>query len=135
QRVLRDSPSWQPLQGLPAFEQLATVCRERERAAAVGPLLFTEPPAEGCYSAAPCPLLIALHGNGANARVTLPGWRPVVAAGWLLAVPQSSQIGAYDAYLWDDQATALRELADHYATLTAQQAVDHERVVVAGFSL
>ena len=40
-----------------------------------------------------------------------------------------------DAYVWNDQEIALREVAEHYATVTADHAVDPGRVLVAGFSM
>ena len=33
EQLMRESPSWQPLQGLPAFERIAAVCKERQAAA------------------------------------------------------------------------------------------------------
>jgi predicted esterase len=135
ERVIRESPSWQPLQGLPAFERLAAVCKARQAAAAIGPALRVLDPADGCPAGATCPLFIALHGNAGTADSAIQGWRAVTDAGWRLVALQSSQVGGANAYLWDDQETALRETAAQYADLSAQYTVDPARLVVAGFSL
>jgi predicted esterase len=135
ERVIRESPSWQPLQGLPAFERLAAVCKARQAAAAIGPALRVLDPADGCPAGATCPLFIALHGNAGTADSAIQGWRAVTDAGWRLVALQSSQVGGVNAYLWDDQETALRETAAQYADLSAQYTVDPARLVVAGFSL
>ncbi len=135
ERVMRESPSWQPLQGLPAFERLAAVCKARQAAAAIGPALRVLDPADGCPAGATCPLFIALHGNAGTADSAIQGWRAVTDAGWRLVALQSSQVGGANAYLWDDQETALRETAAQYADLSAQYTVDPARLVVAGFSL
>jgi predicted esterase len=135
ERVMRESPSWQPLQGLPAFERLAAVCKARQAAAEIGPALRVLDPADGCPAGATCPLFIALHGNAGTADSAIQGWRAVTDAGWRLVALQSSQVGGANAYLWDDQETALRETAAQYADLSAQYTVDPARLVVAGFSL
>src|SRR5205823_9745002 len=53
----------------------------------------------------------------------------------LLAAVQSSQIAATKTYLWDDQATAMRDIEARYADLRRLHAIDAGRVVLAGFSL
>jgi predicted esterase len=135
EQAMRLSPSWQPLQGLPRFEERVVVCRARAAVAYVGPQLVVEEPPGGCPADAPSPLFLALHGNGANARLTVDGWRPVVAAGWLLAVPQSSQVMGMDAFVWNDQDIARRELTEHYATLAARYTLDPAQTILAGFSM
>ncbi len=135
EQIMRASPSWQPLQGRPDFEELVERFKERQEAADVRPQRFIMEPAGGCRADRPCPLFIALHGNGDNGTTALNGWRPATDAGWLLAALQSSQAGMSDAYIWDDQDTARREIAEHYTALCQQYAVDVDRVVVAGFSM
>jgi predicted esterase len=133
--MMRRTPSWQHLQGLPEFEELVKECKAQEIAVDVGPQLMLSEPDGGCSPADPCPVLLALHGNGDNGQRALNGWRPVVEQGWLLAAAQSSQAGMTGFFIWDDQETALHELATHYATLRDKQSIDPERVVIAGFSM
>jgi predicted esterase len=133
--TMRASPSLQPLQGQPDFEELIERFKVLRAAAGIEPRRFIVEPEGGCNAERPCPLLIALHGNNSNASYALNGWRPAVDAGWLLAALQSSQAEMTDMYVWDDQDTALREVAQHDAALREEYAIDPERVVVAGFSM
>ncbi|NIO70429.1 MAG: alpha/beta hydrolase, partial [Anaerolineae bacterium] len=135
---LREDPDLQPLQGLPGFEQLVEVCRKRhaEAQAQAVPVLLTLQPEGGCQAGLqPCPLLLALHANNRTAEYSLGFWRSAVSKGWLLALPQSSQVRRPDGYTWNDRDWAVREIQEHYATLCEQYAIDPDRVVVAGFSL
>jgi predicted esterase len=134
---LREDPDLQPLQGLPEFERLVEECRKRqaEAQAQAAPDLITLQPEGGCQAGLqPCPLLLALHGNHKTAEGSVGFWRSAVSEGWLLALPQSSQVGGPDGYVWNDQDWAVREIQEHYATLFEQYAVDPDRVIVAGFS-
>lgn len=135
EQMMHATPSWQPLQGLPAFRRLAAICKERQDAEHIESRVFVLEPAGGCATAPGCPLLLALHGNGDNGTRSLQGWAPVAAAGWLLAALQSSQVASVNAYIWDDQATALGEVATQYAALQAQHTLDPTRVLIAGFSM
>jgi predicted esterase len=135
---LREDPDLQPLQGLPWFEQLVEVCRKRHAEAqgqAAPALLALQPEGQCQAGLQPCPLLLALHGNNRNAEYSLGFWRSAVSKGWLLALPQSSQIRSPDGYAWNDRDWAVREIQEHYATLCEQYAVDPDRVIVAGFSM
>jgi dienelactone hydrolase len=132
--VMRQSPSFLPLQGDPEFERVAALNIARADDAHAEPLLLVREPDGGCADQ-PCPALLALHGNGADGPSAVRGWGPLVARGWLLAALQSSQIAGQDQFVWDDQETALRETADHYAALQAQYRLDPARTLVAGFSM
>lgn len=134
--VMRQSPSFQSLQGLPRFERMVEICKERHAEyAGADPVLLTVEPEEGCPPEKPCPLLIALHGNGSHTRPSIQAWRSIVSDGWLLAAPQSSQAVSVRAFVWDDQEIALREIKEHYSQLCAQHAIDTGNVVIAGFSM
>jgi len=135
---LREDPDLQSLQGLPEFEHMVEVCRKREAEAQAqaAPALITLQPEGGCQPGPqPCPLLLALHGNNRTAEGSVGFWRSAVSEGWLLALPQSSQIRGPDAYVWNDRDWAVREIQEHYDTLCQHYAIDPDRVVVAGFSL
>ena len=135
---LREDPDLQSLQGLPRFEQLVEICRKRqaEAQARAAPALITLQPEGQCQAdRQPCPLLLAFHGNNRDAEYSAGFWRSAVSKGWLLALPQSSQVGGPDGYVWNDRDWAVREIQEHVATLCEQYAVDPDRVVVAGFSM
>src|SRR5512133_595388 len=53
---------------------------------------------------APTRFLMALHGNNSNLKRFLPVWDFVSRADWLTAVPQSSQMGGSELFVWNDQA-------------------------------
>jgi pimeloyl-ACP methyl ester carboxylesterase len=117
------------------FVRLHAISDERMKAAqaSVKPELTTfEPP-----DTRQAPLLMALHGNGSSVFWHTNHWQPAAAQGWLVALPQSSQLAGHDtidqyAYSWDHEPTVDREIRDHYAALHGRFAED--RVVVAGFS-
>lgn len=135
EQIMRQSPSWQPLQGMPAFEEVAALFKEREKDAYVGPLMLVEEPAGGCSNDKACPVILTLHGNGGNGRESLAGWHAVSGMGWLQASLQSSLVRATDSFIWDDQDVVLAEIATHYAEITGKYNVDKERVILAGFSM
>jgi predicted esterase len=131
---LREDQDLVPLQGLPEFERLAAICEERYAAAlaqATPQLLTVEPK----HTSRPFPLLLALHGNNSNSETSVDNWRPAVDRGWLLALPQSSQLGDFDAYVWNDRERAIAEVREHVATIQREYVIDPARVVVGGFSM
>jgi dienelactone hydrolase len=135
ERAIRETPSWQPLQGSPEFERVAAMSKARAAEAHTGALLITAEPEGGCSEERPCPTMVALHGNANDGASAIAGWRPIVSRGWLLAAIQSSQLMATKAYMWDDQQTALRDINEQYAELARRYAIDTKRLVIAGFSL
>ncbi len=52
----------------------------------------------------------------------------------ILALPQSSQIEFYEAYVWDDIKLGVKELKDHYDNLISNYNVDNDKIVLGGFS-
>jgi predicted esterase len=132
--LIRESPSWQPLQGLPAFEEMAKICKDRQLEAETGPEVFVQEP-ENSHPLV-YPLFLALHGNGDNGKASLNGWLPVTKQGWRLAAIQSSQLMMTGGgYIWNDQALALREIEEQYKALHSRYTVNPEKIIVAGFSM
>lgn len=134
-KVMRLTPSWKTLQGMPEFERVAAVCREREEAEHPESRVFVREPEGGIEAGQRYPLFLALHGNGDNATRALAGWQAVTSEGWLLAVVQSSQMGGSDSYGWFDTDLAIREITGQYASLCERYPVDTRRVILAGFSM
>jgi predicted esterase len=133
-QMLREDEDLASLQGLPEFERLAMICQEHFEAAqaqARPELTIVQP--EG--GDAPFPLLLALHGNSSTSAASVDFWRPVVAQGWLLALPQSSQTVWPNAFVWNDRDRAVTELQQHDAALAAKYQIDRSRVIVGGFSM
>jgi predicted esterase len=83
----------------------------------------------------PYPLLLALHGNNSSLARSERYWRAAAGHGWLVALPQSSQAMGEQSYGWNDRGWAVREIKQHFATMSQQQPIDSRQVVVAGFSM
>ncbi len=133
---LRADPSLHSLQGDPEFEALAARSEARcavAQAEARPRLVTLQPqgrPPRGGY-----PLLMALHGNTASAAGSAPFWQPAVSNGWLVALPQSSQMVGNDAYVWDHHLLAVQEIEDHHRALREQHSLHPRRAVIGGFSM
>ena len=82
------------------------------------------------------PLLMVLHGNNSNASATAPYWASMADKGWMVAVPQSSEVGTKpDGYTWNDRERVAEELTLHFERVKRAADVDASRVVLAGFSM
>jgi dienelactone hydrolase len=120
----------------PEVQRLRAISDERREQAQAEPELFTFVPGS---AAEPLPVLLALHGNQSSVPRHQQHWQGVAEKGWLVALPQSSQVGGLDAnrrlgFIWDDEPRTEREVCDHYAALQTTQAIDRGRVVLGGFS-
>jgi predicted esterase len=130
----RQSPSFEPLQGDPEFEQIVAASYEAELKdqPSSEPVSITKLPAN---HSAKSPLLIALHGNQANPARTLPFWESAVQAGWVLFVPQSNQAMFKDGFAWGDLEKSKAFVASQYKALTKGTVFNPEQIVVAGHSM
>lgn len=131
-RWLKDDPDLVSLQELPEFQEMVEICRRRLAEANARPELLIAQPVQHVTD---FPLLIALHGNNSNAGDTIQEWSKVTEQGWLLAVPQSSQIIGQDAFVWDDREQAISEIREHLAKVSGEYTIDPHRVVLGGFSM
>src|SRR5436309_10849454 len=109
--------------------------RYAEAAAAARPkLIFAmpdDPPDAFGY-----PLLLVLQGNNSNASETAPYWSSMADAGWVVAVPQSSEVGMTpDTYVWNDRERTASELLTHLEKVKHSTQIDVGRIVLAGFSM
>lgn len=122
------------LQSLPEFRAMLEVCRQRLAASRrdVRSELLVRQPATPVDK---LPLLMVFHGNNGNARATVEHWEGVTAQGWLLALPQSSQIVGPGAFVWDKREMGTGEAREHLTALSGKHALDPERVVLGGFSM
>jgi len=135
--LLRRSPSFMSLQGIPAFEELVdrnNRLRELDQEA-LYPLLILRSEGRCQHGDPPCPLLIGLHANAGTAQDSVEFWQPAAQAGWLVAAPQSDQAMWKGAYVWDDRELAEAQIKKHFETLLKNYACDPEQVVLAGHSL
>ncbi|HOB91938.1 MAG TPA: dienelactone hydrolase family protein [Bacillota bacterium] len=114
------------------FREIVATCQERHaeaQRAAKPELILLKPESDP-----PWPLLIALHCMGGSADESVEHWRSMAADGWLVAVPQSSQVISPGRYWWGDQDRAVKEIREHYEAIARECEVDSGRVVIAGFS-
>jgi predicted esterase len=134
---LRDDRRLAPLRGVARFDEIverAASRYERDQIDARPSLDVLKPTTARPPSG--YPTLIALHGNNSNAGQTLPNWRSACDLGWLVALPQSSEIGtSTDAYTWNDRDRTLAELELHLQELREREMVDDRAIVLAGFSM
>lgn len=132
--ALREDTDLAALVGLPEFERLVELSAQRrdEALAQARPELKILLPANGT---APYPLLLALHGNNSNIVDSERYWRSAVEQGWLVALPQSSQLMSAEHYGWNDRDWAVREITQHVAAIREQYEIDPARMVIAGFSM
>lgn len=132
--VMQEDLDLDPVRTLPGFTDLLASSRQLQEAlrAKAVPQRITLLP-EG--AAPPFPMLVALHGNSSSSAATADYWRPALAEGWLLALPQSSQAFGSDSFIWNELDWAVQEVQQHYVELMSTHPVDPERTVVGGFSM
>ena len=126
-----------PLQADQRFTRLVRKLDERyvADAAAAQPDLLIRGPA-GQPGPDGRPLLVALHGNNSNARETARYWSSAVNEGWVVAIPQSSEIGASPgAFTWNDRARLAAEIPVHIVRAKELHRIDERRIVIGGFSM
>ena len=131
---LRGDSDLASLQGDPDFERMVAICGERHAQAlqSARPERLLLPPVEG--AARPYPLLVAMHPYSSSAADFAQYWQVLASQGWLVLLPQSSQIVSPDGYCWDNTLLAIDEIKAHLADITQQYPIDPRRTVVAGFS-
>ena len=131
--TLRKDPDLKELQGRLEFEALAVrnfeMLAEAQKIAE--PVLHLLEPVETRFEEVP--LLMALHGN--NSTFEQFHWHHLAEKGWLVALPQSSQVGGNGIYVWNDQRIAKKELVDHYSFLAQKISVNPAKSILAGFSM
>ena len=134
---LTNNPGLATLRGDPRFADVVKrgqAAYDEAAAASKPQLMFAMP--DRLPDAVGYPLLIVLHGNNSNAKETAPLWSGVADRGWVVAVPQSSEIGASpDAYTWNDRERTATELALHLDRVKRATEIDTSRIVLAGFSM
>ena len=133
--LLHGDSDLQSLQGKPEFERLVARAQERyaELSSHVVSTRLVIPPPEPAH--APYPLLIALHGNSSNAEWTAGYWQAAAERGWLVLLPQSSQLGWDNtSFSWNDEEKARHDVLQHYEEIQQEYQIDPERVVLGGFS-
>jgi predicted esterase len=112
--------------------ELIDLCKERERKAIASsePELVINESIGGDSKG----LLIALHGNQENTRITAPFYHAAGEEGYTIILPQSSQMDCTDAYTWDDLERGYKELTEHVKIIKESDDLNRVPLVVSGFS-
>lgn len=129
---LETDPDYLLLKGDVEFEKIVNTCKVRRTRAiadAVPVMKISQPESRTVTY----PLLIALHGS--NGNIEINPWESAVSEGWLVALPQSSQVFAPGTYTWNDWDWAQQEVGEQYSMLCKEYAIDPNQVILAGFSL
>ncbi len=132
-RRLLGDPDLKPLRERPEFQDIVAKCQHRYEEAqrsAEPELMLIEPK----VSRKRPPLLIALHGAGSMRFEEGVYWLPSVEAGFLLALPRSSQVFDAETFSWNDSEKAEKEVQVAYEQICDTFAFDTNQVVLAGFS-
>ncbi len=132
--ALREDSNLAGLQGRPDFEGLVMISAGRHaqaQAAGKAEMLIFLP---DIAAARPFPLLLALHGRAGNAVDTSGKWKGLTEEGWIVAVPQSSQVIGKGAYCWDDTQKSALEIRDHFTMLVKDYPIDKHRIVLGGYA-
>jgi predicted esterase len=126
-----------PLRDLPGFMDLVGRADRayQEAAAAAKPhLTFAVP--DTLPDAFGYPLLMVLHGNNSNMKETAPHWASMADKGWVVAVPQSTEVGmSPDAYTWNDREATAKQLDLQLERVKRATEIDASRIIIAGFSM
>ncbi|MBC6972297.1 alpha/beta hydrolase [Bacillus sp. Xin] len=121
-----------PLHKHEEFHQMVQLCKEREEVAKKSEQVHLKliQGNSGIYNN----LFISLHGDQENMKIAAPYWQSVVPHGYLLALPQSSQIQFSEGYVWDHVEKGSRELKEHYESIIANNHGELDHTIIGGFS-
>lgn len=128
--LMRQSPSFAPLQGNAEFEQLIAKNLDLMSKDVQESRVSIEEP-QGASQ--PYPAIIALHGNGQNNTASFEAWKPAAAQGWLIAAPLSSQQMWRGSAVWDEYERATNDVTAAYEKI--KDKIDPERLIIGGFSM
>lgn len=134
-QYLREDDDLDPIREYDDFKKIIETCEKREKIAhkeTKSKLKVYVP--ETKESERNFSLFITLHGNQENIKIIKDYWKEVVNKNYILAVPQSSQIEFYEAYVWDDIELGVKELKVHYINLISNYNVDNNKIILGGFS-
>ncbi|MEK4578094.1 MULTISPECIES: alpha/beta hydrolase [Bacillus] len=117
-----------PLHKFEEFHRMVQLCKEREELEKKS----EQADVKYKYSKQTENLLITLHGDQENIQIIEPYWNSVKEQGFMLALPQSSQIQFSDGYVWDNIERGREELKGHYNKIKVNK--PFENIIIGGFS-
>ncbi|MGH2510670.1 MAG: hypothetical protein ACRDHZ_25125, partial [Ktedonobacteraceae bacterium] len=106
---LQNDPYLASVRETAIFQELLQICQQHlaKIQCTIQPEMYVVQPQQQTMTFS---LLMALHGNGTNAEVTVNPWKDITERGWLLAVPRSTQFAGPDAYVWNDREKGASEV-------------------------
>ncbi|MGH0443747.1 alpha/beta hydrolase [Bacillus mycoides] len=117
-----------PLHKFEEFHRMVQLCKEREELAKKS----EQADVKYKYSKQTENLLITLHGDQENIQIIEPYWNSVMEQGFMLALPQCSQIQFSDGYVWDNIERGREELKGHYNKIKVNKTFGN--IIIGGFS-
>jgi predicted esterase len=134
ERLLTADPDLEPLRGRPGFLRLIADCAQAHRAAqaAARPEVLIFPPE--ISPSRRHPLVLALQGRGGSAAEYAPHFRSATDQGWIVALPQGTQLEGEGMYTWDDPEQAERDIAWAYGEVAKTHRIAEDRMLLAGVS-
>ncbi|MGE6348409.1 alpha/beta hydrolase [Bacillus mycoides] len=117
-----------PLHKFEEFHRMVQLCKEREELAKKS----EQADVKYKYSKQNENLLITLHGDQENIQIIEPYWNSVMEQGFMLTLPQSSQIQFSDGYVWDNIERGREELKGHYNKIKVNKTFGN--IIIGGFS-
>jgi predicted esterase len=79
-------------------------------------------------------LFVALHEMGGNAEEFSTHWKHVLKRGYILLVPQSSQLFGTKRYCWDDWGKGKKEVLGHIMEIKEKHSLIEDDIIIAGAS-
>ncbi len=131
--ILRQSPSLQPLQGMPEFEKLLNISVERSKEDSKKDYNLTAIPDN---IKPPYPLILALHAGGGLVKEEFEVWKAVVDHGYVLGMPRSTTLfwSGKDGANWFDYEESAEQVKTYAEKLNNDHPLDPERSIVGGLS-
>ncbi len=130
--ILRQSPSLNPLQGIPEFEDLVKQSVSRSKQASKSDNITVIPD----NSDPPYPLMLSLHGGGGFIEDEYESWKTIVDQGYLLGIPRSTNLfwsGIDNAY-WPEYESSVKEINNFMDEINSNRIIDSNRLFIGGFS-
>ncbi len=133
-KQLEEEKDFDPIRNLEEFKEILEKCsqifEEKQTQAKPERLVFYP---DNFDEKKRYPLFVALHWKGGNAEKFSTHWKHVLKRGYILLVPQSSQLFGPKRYCWDDWEKAKNEITNHILEIEKHNLIEDD-IVIAGAS-
>ena len=130
--ILRQSPSLNPLQGIPEFEELVKLSVRRSKQSIKSSNITIIPD----NTDPPYPLMLSLHGGGGFVDDEYESWKTIVDQGYILGIPRSSNLywSGIDSAYWPDYSSSVNEIKNYIDKINVNNIIDTNSIFLGGFS-